>query len=56
MKEKEKIPVRVKVINGKTVCICLKGCKRPQHCEPDIVERDIFRGWQETMRRDKYGK
>ena len=58
MKEKEQIPVRVKVINGKTVCICIciKGCNRAQYCEPDMVVRDRFRGWQETMKRDKYGK
>ena len=56
MKEKEKIAVRVKVINGKTVCICMKGCDRPEKCEADIVERDRFRGWQQTMKRDRYGK
>ncbi|MBQ1778447.1 MAG: hypothetical protein IIZ93_09860 [Acidaminococcaceae bacterium] len=56
MKEKEKIPVRVKIINGKTVCICMKGCNRQQYCEADYVERDKFRGWESTMKRDKYGK
>ena len=56
MKEKEKIPVRIKIINGKTVCICMKGCNRQQYCEADYVERDRFRGWEQTMKRDKYGK
>lgn len=56
MREKEKIPVRVKIINGKTVCICMKGCNRQQYCEADYVERDRFRGWESTMKRDKYGK
>ena len=54
MKEREKIAVRVKVVNGKTVCICIKGCE--QNCETDIVERDRFRGWKDTMKRDRYGK
>ena len=56
MKEREKIAVWVKVVNGKTRCICIKGCDRMGKCEPDMVERDRFRGWQQTMARDKYGK
>lgn len=56
MKEKENIPVYVKVINGKTMCICLKGCNRSRYCERDVVQRDIFRGWRETIKRDKYGR
>ena len=56
MKEKEVIPVRIKIINGRTVCICMRGCDRPEHCEHDVVERDRFRGWQQTMKRDRYGR
>ena len=56
MKEKEKIHVFVDIVNGRTVCICTvrnKGCKK--QCEKDVVERDLFRGWNGTMR-DKYGR
>lgn len=55
MKEREQISVMIKVIGGKTVCICKKGCDHPGKCEPDVVERDRFRGWQSTMH-DKYGR
>lgn len=44
------------IVNGRTVCICTarnKGCKK--QCERDVVERDLFRGWDSTMR-DKYGR
>lgn len=57
MKEKEKIHVFVDIVNGRTVCICTrshKGCGKP--CEKDVVERDMFRGWDSTMRRNKYGR
>lgn len=57
METKEKIKVFARIENGKTVCICPredKRCKRK--CEPDVVERDKFRGWQETFRRNRYGK
>ena len=56
MKEKETIPVYVKVLCGRTMCICMKGCNRKEYCERDVVERDLFRGWQQTMRRDRYGR
>ena len=56
MKEKEAIPVYVTVINGRTMCICMKGCNRKEYCERDVVERDLFRGWKQTMRRDRYGR
>ena len=56
MQTKEMIRVFVDVQNGKTVCICERSHKRcNKKCEKDIVERDKFRGWQQTMKRDKYG-
>ena len=57
METTEKIPVFVKIINGKTVCVChtsSKGCK--QHCERDVVTRDKFDGWKSIMKRDLYGR
>ncbi|MCD8117189.1 MAG: hypothetical protein LUE21_08790 [Oscillospiraceae bacterium] len=56
MKEKELIRVFVDIVKGETVCICRRSNKRcKKKCMPDIVERDKFRGWEETFRRDKYG-
>lgn len=57
MEDKEQIKVYVDVVNGRTVCICSrnhKGCNKP--CEKDVVTRDRIRGWQDTMRRDRYGR
>lgn len=58
MKNEELIKVYVKIEKGQTVCICKrrgrKKC-RPE-CEADMVTRDRMRGWEETMKRDKYGK
>ena len=57
MKEKERIPVYVEIVNGKTVCLCHrndKGCSKK--CEIDFVERDRFEDWERTMKRDVYGK
>lgn len=57
METKEKIKVFIRYENGKTVCICPRDKKRCGHkCEPDVVERDKFRGWEETFRRNRYGK
>ena len=57
MREKEAIEVYVKVEGGKTLCVCPKSKKHCKHdCELDILERDRYRGWEETMHRDKYGK
>ena len=57
MEEKEKIPVFIDVVNGKTVCICKRSRKKcGKNCEPDVVERDKFGGWQEMFRQNKYGK
>ena len=53
----EYIRVFVRFENGKSVCICpreKKLCKR--RCIPDVVERDKFRGWEDAMKQDKYGK
>ena len=53
----EKIPVYLKIKDGKTVCICHahnKKCKAS--CTRDIVERDKFIGWRQTMIRDKFGR
>ena len=57
METTEKIPVFIKILNGKTVCIChasQKGCK--QNCPRDIVTRDKFEDWKSIMRRDQYGR
>lgn len=57
MAEKEKIKVYAKIVNGKTVCICHRGCKGcSDQCTPDVVERDRFEGWTCTFRRNRYGK
>ncbi len=57
MEKKEKIKVFVDIQNGKTVCICRRSNKKcGKKCEPDIVERDRFTGWESTFRRDKYGR
>lgn len=57
MEATEKIKVFARIENGKTVCICTRNNKRcKRKCEPDIVERDKFRGWERTFRRNRYGK
>lgn len=57
MLEKEKIKVFVNIKDGKTICICKrdrKKCNKP--CEPDEVERDKFKGWEDAFHVDRYGK
>jgi len=57
MQTTERIPVFIRIIKGKTVCIChagAKGCDR--RCPRDTVTRDRFEEWEKTMKRDKYGK
>jgi len=57
METKENIKVYVNIQDGKTVCICKrnrKGCNK--HCEPDIVVRDKYAGWEDTFCQNKYGK
>ena len=57
MKTTEMIEVYVYIWGGKTVCICKRDQKRcKKNCEPDIVERDKFRGWEECLWKDRYGK
>lgn len=53
----EKIRVYAKIVKGKTVCIChagKKGCN--EECQADVVTRDRYFGWEETFRRNRYGK
>lgn len=57
MESTEKIPVYLKIEKGKTVCVChagRKGCE--ESCQRDVVTRDKFKGWQETMRRNRFGR
>ena len=57
MEQTEKIPVFLRIINGKTVCVCHakdKGCDR--NCQRDMVTRDKFNGWKNTLYRDRYGR
>lgn len=57
MESTEKIPVYVKIIKGKTVCICHAGRKKCKgNCTREIVGRDKFTGWQGTMYRNRFGK
>lgn len=57
MEKTEIIPVFLKIIQGKTVCVChawKKGCK--QNCQRDTVSRDKFDGWKDTLYRNRYGR
>ena len=58
MKEQEIIPVFILYgKKGKAVCIChadRKGCNRK--CQRDIVIRDKYEGWIQTLCRDRYGQ
>lgn len=57
MENKEKIKVYIDWQNGKTVCICKRSKKKcNKKCEPDVVERDKFYGWEETFKQNRYGK
>lgn len=57
MKDAEKIPVYIRIENGRTVCICHAGMKACRHpCQRDMMERDVYRGWESTMRRNRYGQ
>lgn len=57
MKDTERIPVYIRIVNGKTVCVCHASHPRCDgKCELDMVTRDIFRGWQATMHRNRYGQ
>lgn len=53
----ERIKVYMRIRNGKTACLCKadsKRCKLP--CERGTVTRDLYEGWRETMKRNRYGK
>ena len=53
----EYIKVFIDYKDGKTVCICKRDKKRcNKRCTPDVVERDKYRGWEDTFHVDKYGK
>ena len=57
METRERIEVYADIQNGKTVCICPrcdKRCEKP--CEPEVVERDRYDGWEKTFARDRYGR
>lgn len=58
METTEKIPVFIKIINGKTVCVCharARKCKG-HNCTRETLIRDKFEGWRSTMKRDKWGR
>ena len=53
----EYIKVFVDYQDGQTACICKRSKKMcNKQCTPEIVERDKYRGWQDTFVVDKYGK
>ena len=53
----EHIKVFIDYKNGQTVCICKRSNKKcSKQCTPEIVERDMYRGWQDTFKVDRYGK
>lgn len=57
METAEKIPVFIKIIDGRTVCVCharAKKCKAS--CTRDWLIRDKMEGWKQTMKRDKFGR
>lgn len=57
METKETIPVYIKIVKGKTVCICYAGVKKCKEiCSVEVVQRDRFRGWESTIRRDRFGR
>jgi hypothetical protein len=57
MEEKEKIKVYIDIRDGKTVCICKRSHKKcSKKCEPDVVERDKFAGWEKIFHQNRYGK
>ncbi len=57
MQSKEMIKVFIDYKDGKTVCICARSKKRcNKRCHKDVVERDKYRGWQQTFYVDKFGK
>lgn len=57
MEGKERIKVYVDIVKGETICMCMKRQKHcNKQCGEDVVTRDRFKGWESTMKRNKYGK
>lgn len=59
MTDTEKIPVYIRTVNGRTICVChaeKRGCSKIDGCSRDLVTRDRYRGWQATMKRNKFGQ
>lgn len=59
MTDIEKIPVYIRIENGRTVCVChaeKSRCQKKDVCFRDLVTRDRYRGWRATMKRDRYGQ
>ena len=57
MQTTEQIPVYLKIVNGKTRCVChaqQKGCR--ENCERDTVTREKYEGWKKTLYRDRFGR
>ena len=53
----EHIKVFINFQDGMTVCICKRSNKMcNKKCTPEIVERDMYRGWEDTFKVNKYGK
>lgn len=53
----EYIKVHIDYQDGRTICVCKASHKLcDKNCDTDIVERDIYRGWQKAFQVDKYGK
>lgn len=53
----EKIPVYMKIVKGKTVCICHAASKKCKgNCTRDFVSRDKFSDSKGTMKRNRYGR
>ena len=58
MKEKELIPVFVRIENGQTTCICKQGNKKCDRvdCERDMVERDAYRRRKQQWAQEKHDR
>lgn len=57
MKNYEKVPVFARIEKGKTVCVCHAANKKcGNNCTAEALLRDKFKGWQGTMRHDRYGR
>jgi len=53
----EYIKVYIDYKDGQTVCICKRSNKKcNKKCTPEVVERDRYRGWEDTFKVDRYGK